>query len=158
MRRRVLGLDLSLTSTGMVVWNRQVLDFANPKTNPKTGQNEHRIDLIVMEVRRLLETQQPVLTVIEEAAFSRGGKGQLTQLAELAGCVKRELFLHEAVFVMRTSTANKLTATGNGKASKPEMLAAGRLVWPECPNDDVADALHLARWGWDAYTQLVEGA
>jgi Holliday junction resolvasome RuvABC endonuclease subunit len=50
----------------------------------------------------------------------------------------------------------KKEATGNGRASKPEMLAKARETFPECPNHDVADAYFLARLAYDCYEDLVE--
>ena len=158
----ILGCDLSLTSTGFVVRQKnRVLDWTNPKTKSTQGTNEQRISQIKDSLDILIEMHQPVLAVIEGPAWSRAGKGQITQLAELAGVIKYALLLHDLAFVVASPGTIKLLATGSGKADKAEMVTAARSLWgtgcPEALNDDVADAFHLARYGQINFTNLVEG-
>lgn len=140
-----LGLDLSLTSSGMVVMkNRNLLDYRNPKTKPPR-ELEDRIDEICFAAVRMFKKHKPDLVVMEGGA--RGGKFVDLGIYHLAGHVRVELWKREAPMVFVPPTQLKKWATGAGNASKGQMLDAARDEWPECPNHDLADGWHLAQYG-----------
>lgn len=170
-RRRVMGLDLSVRGTGMVVWNgKKALAAKHLRTEGvKTegqvtgllpsgmfrGNPEERIEWLSRRVVKCYRRLLPDLVVIEEYAFSRHSRG-LSILHECGGVVKNKLFRMEAPLVIVQNTTSKLYLAGRGRASKEEMIAAAQIYWPECPdNDDIADAFGLAKWGWDKYSELV---
>lgn len=125
------------------------------KTTPKDGLDEHRRALILRELRRTCRKCKPNLVVIEEYAFSRHSRSR-SQLAELGGCVKQYLHTHDVLFTSMSSMTIKKFATGNGRAEKAEMVAAAQAIDPRIVDDNVADALHLARWGFENFGNLVE--
>lgn len=105
---------------------------------------------------------RPELVVIEGHAFNSHG-GSSNALHELHGVVKQTLWKNESAFVLCPPPKLKKEATGNGRASKEEMIEAAYEWWPALRNisgktDDLADALHLARWGAKNYENLVEEA
>lgn len=159
----VLGLDLSLRSTGLVSLSANRVRYRQIQTKtlndlPKKatsamwngifhGTTEHRINYLTWQIVTAWSYTQPALVVVEEYAFSRHSRA-LTPLHELGGVVKHYLSLGSALVVPYESTANKKYATGSGNASKEEMIARAQQLWRGCPDqDDVADAFLLARWG-----------
>lgn len=152
----VIGLDLSITSSGMVVRREdEILGYCNPLTTPKTGCLEKRIALINDMLNCLRKEFDLQLAVVEQQAYSRGGKGQLCQLGELRGVIKHWLYRWEVPILEPPSNVVKLWATGFGDADKKLMLSMARRVWSGCPNHDLADAWHLAGWGAQKCAQKV---
>lgn len=167
-----MGLDLSLTGTGMVVWDgRRVLRWRLLQTEPlsKEGQSQgllpsgvfrgHQEDRIEWQRRRIaaaFRSLAPDLVVIEEYAFGAKGRG-LTGIHELGGVIRNHLFRKNAVWLSIHNSVIKQYATGKGGASKEEMVAAAREFWDEFPahfnhkngGADVADGYWLAHWGWE---------
>lgn len=152
-----IGLDLSLTSTGIAVMGAKGLhEIHNIKSKGTAadgpGENYDRIEGIAEEFRLWLDRNwlrhgYPNLGVIEAPSHgSRNGKPH-----ERAG-------LWWAVFGVlhgkgiRVATVAPATRakyiTGDGRAKKPAVLAAARDMYSqEIPNDDVADAAGLAAMG-----------
>lgn len=155
----MLGLDLSLTSPGIVAVTQGRVRPAlvsNPKTDVEDGDKyKVRIDRIVREVLRAWHLLLPDVVVIEAYAHSRF-TSQST-LGEVGGIVRWELSKEDALWVEVVGSTVKKFATGNGRASKAQMLAAAREHF-EAKNDDVADAYWLARYGLDHYYDLTETA
>lgn len=165
----VMGLDLSLTGTALVVFRpdktavfgkvlRQRLYPTEPrsKNHPDEpgnlrpngkyrGSEEERIDFIANQVMKMWRKYQPVAVGIEQYAFSRHSRG-LSGLHELGGVVKNRLFRKEALVLMPQSTEIKKFATNNGNAKKPQMIAAAQALGCDTEDDNVADAFHIARW------------
>lgn len=125
------------------------------------GTSEERVGYIAYRVMAAWIHTRPSIVVIEEYAFSRG-KSQAHALGELGGVVKHYLWVSDALWLPLTSTSNKLNATGNGQADKDLMIARAQELWPSFPvfkgNDNVADAFHLARYGFRNFAKLVEAA
>lgn len=146
---RVVGLDLSLTSTGM----SDGRDHRVVQTKPDRPIEE-RLHRIVSEVNAF--TMSADLAVIEDAATSRSGPGH-QELSALRLMVRTSLWNWDVPFAMVRPNTLKLIATGNGRASKDEMVAAvdGRhgtnlaLLPKSHGRYDLADALALAEAGYD---------
>lgn len=171
----VLGLDLSLTGTGLVAWDgQQVTRHRRYKTEPVApsdglrprpqgqlapdrfrGSEEERIEWLRRKVRANVRKFQPKLVVIEGHAFAAKGRGK-TVLSELAGVIKNQLHRMEIPFVIVAPTSLKKYATGDGKASKVEMVYAAVRLCRDIADSDQADALHAARFGFENYDNLTE--
>lgn len=155
-----MGLDLSLSSTGLVVWNGQkVKSFCLKKTTTKSP-TEERISDIERTVMLGVRKYRPSLVVIEGHAYNSHG-GSSNALHELHGVVKQALWKSESAFCLVPPPRLKSQATGNGRASKDEMIEAAEIFWPRLrtisgKRDDLADALHLAKYGYENFDQLVE--
>lgn len=99
-------------------------------------------------VRELVQTHRPALIVFEEHRAHAG-----IQAAQVLGAVTAlvmkcadEAGIDYAAVPVATL---KKHATGTPRASKALMVAAARKKFPSMniPDDNVADALHLLRWG-----------
>lgn len=158
-RPRVVGLDLSLTSTGM----SDGLTHHAVQTKPEDGCTEERFIQILAEVRRFvhgIRTSQDVanLVVIEGGAFSRGTQSAAAeQLSGLRYLIRYKLHTWGVPFAVVTPTCLKTYTTGYGKATKQMMVAA---VFQRHGIDlsgvkvkdgryDQADALALAAMGYE---------
>lgn len=142
---RVLGLDLSLTSTGVAL----------PDGTVALLSSRHR------GVERLADLQDAIkrvaavdLVVIEGYSMGgqRGSSGVAQALGELGGVVRLALFDMGVPFAEVPPSTLKKFACGKGNANKNEMLlaAAQRLGYSGSSNDG-ADALWLRAAGLDAY-------
>lgn len=173
-----MGLDLSLTATGLLVMeDLRVRRWRLLETEPVgqegqsrgllpsgmfRGHQDERIEWSVSHIRKAWRKFRPDLVVIEEYAFGARGRG-LTGLHEHGGVVRNFLFRVEAPYVVVTNNVIKEYATGKGRASKKEMIQAAIDLWPAFPkdlkkNDNVADAYHLAHFGTTNYSSLLYNA
>lgn len=121
-------------------------------TEPEDGPREQRIDFIWREVWCVMSSAPPDLVVIEDYAHSQFTAS--STLGELGGVVRRELWLRQVPWVVVSSNTVKKFATGDGRASKQQMLEAALPFWP-VQNFDEADSLHVMRWGAAHYDELV---
>ena len=124
MTLRVVGLDVSLTSTGMSDGT------AHRVTQPAVDDPlEQRMIRIVDASLSFVLGHGPVVTadlvVIEAGAFSRAGQSQGAEvLSALRYMVRCNLFGHGVPFAMVTPTGLKAYTTGRGQATKPQMVQA----------------------------------
>lgn len=163
-RPRVIGLDLSLTSTG-------VSDGQSVHAIQTTPDEclEARLDRQVRGVVSfaLSPTQwtddfpqgrNADLAVIEAGAFSRGSQSEAAEiLSALRLMVRHRLWRLGIPYAMVAPNTLKLYTTGYGKATKQQMVAAidtrhgtnlaGHLV--KDGRYDMADAYALAAMGYD---------
>lgn len=156
-RLRVIGLDLSLTSSGM----------SDGQTHAVTQTSaddplEYRLDRIVGRVTRFARgtdrwDQEASLAVIEGGAFSRGTQSAAAEhLAGLRLMVRHAMWAREIPFAVVTPTCLKMYTTGNGKAPKTLMVQGVRDrhgidftgVMVKDGRYDLADALALAAMGY----------
>lgn len=166
-----MGLDLSLTGTGLCVLSRNRVRHCHLKTKPLNalpkraekqlhngvffGTDEERIAYIALVVMEEFRSSLPDLVLLE--GYSFGSKGRaLSGLHELGGVIKHHLWASSAPWIPVQPSENKKYATGTGSADKDLMMSRALRLWPRCPNHDVADAFHLARYGLREYTSLVE--
>lgn len=154
---RVIGLDLSLTSTGMsdgkTHWVTQT---------PSDMPLEERMDRIVERVRQFVWGagdwwEGASLAVIESGAFSRGTQSSAAEnLAGLRLMVRHKMWKMDVPFAMVTPTCLKTYTTGYGQATKALMVKAVADrhgvdlsgVKVKDGRYDMADALALAAMGY----------
>lgn len=165
---RVVGLDLSLTSTGMSDGRSTRVVQTGPDT-----QLEERLDFIIQDVMSFIlaaplgSTGWPYgacanLAVIEAGAFSRGAQSAAAEyLSALRILVRHRLWRLDIPFAMVAPTTLKLYVADNGGAKKQQMVAAvdaryGTDLASVKVKDgryDRADALGLAAMGYDRIGQ-----
>lgn len=109
-------------------------------TTPKQVE-EVRFQIIWNSIFGIWSEFKPDMVMIESAI---GGSRTQHGTQRLNAVVCWEFFKLDVAFETMAPNTLKKAATGNGRADKPEMLAAARRHWPECPNDDCADAYWLA--------------
>lgn len=163
----VIGLDLSLTSTGLALVEDGELTAwhcikSKGKKDATIEQTAERIDRIEAEIfdtlvgwistsagvgRRLIH--YPDLAVIEAPSFGSKG-GSAHERGGLWWAVARELNARQIPMLKLAPTSRAKFITGNGRADKHDVLKLARQRWHmDIPNHDVADAAGLAQWGYD---------
>jgi crossover junction endodeoxyribonuclease RuvC len=153
---RVVGLDLSLTATGIAPSNFPQLRITYTVTTKTRGcERLAHIRDEVMKSCAPVEVWDPEwrmdapLVVLEGYAYGR--PNQAAHLGELGGVIR--LALHEAgvPYVDVPPSNLKKYATGKGNAGKEEVLAAAiRRLGYEGHDNNQADALWLQAMGYDA--------
>lgn len=146
-RMKVLGIDPSLTSTGVCRLNRDQYEVSCIKIKGSDGVA--RLWALKQRVLQQLQDFRPDLVVIEGYSFGSKGRG-VFQLAEWGGVLR--LALYESGF--RTlevpPTSLKKYVTGKGNSPKEQMiLGAYKKFGVEFASNDECDAYCLARLGRD---------
>ncbi|MFB7212739.1 crossover junction endodeoxyribonuclease RuvC [Streptomyces sp. NPDC056255] len=155
---RVIGLDLSLTSTGVALPDGTTYRI---KTRSKDG--DRRLLVIRRSIREALAAHRPHVAVVEDLPTHAKGAG-IT--ANVHGVVKCELLDAGVPYGFVVPATLKKFASDNGNADKPEMAAAAYLAaGVEFPGDltpsgkggDMCDAWWLRAAGHDALGQPLFG-
>lgn len=136
-----MGLDLSMVATGVArVWG----DTRTITPKAPSKEPARRLQEIVYRLDVWLSNDKPDVVVIE--GYSPGGPGgpwTMIRLGELGGAIRVRLFEHDIPFVEVPPSSLKHFATGDGRAKKPEMVAAAQARGAEVANDNEADAWWL---------------
>jgi Holliday junction resolvasome RuvABC endonuclease subunit len=139
---KTLGIDQSLTNTGMVVLTDGKPTFhALIKTAPKDGEDARRHHIIAKAVIAL--AMECDYMAMESQAFS----SRDTRQAELAGVLKYICWRKHLLVLDANIGRVKKLATGNGRASKQMMIdAAVAAGFAPGANEHLADAYWIARF------------
>ena len=156
----VIGLDLSLTNTGIarIAWNGEdvVADIHRVQSKgSKTDTWEARSVRILNLTNEIQRRALPAaLTVVEGPSFSSGSPSSHDR-SWFWGKVFDRLMLNGVPVVVVPPASAKKWATGKGNADKDDMVLAAARMWPMLDGikNDTADALALAGIGM----QLLEG-
>jgi crossover junction endodeoxyribonuclease RuvC len=146
----VIGLDLSLTSTGAVVLGpgEEQGDFCTEESLviKSKYKGEARLEHLREQIMVLVSLNQPDLIVIEGYAFGR--PNAMAPIAELGGVVKHSLYINGWPFILVPPTRVKKFACGKGNAKKDEVRLGVYKRWGfEAKTNDEVDAYALARVG-----------
>ncbi|HEX2905049.1 MAG TPA: hypothetical protein VHO01_16465 [Jatrophihabitans sp.] len=160
--RFVIGLDLSLTATGVAMvdlTDGEIFTWRLKTTGRKGAtatETALRISGMVRDIGEWIsdQTTAPIqqwrdwLAVIESPSFGSKG-GAAHERGGLWWGVAGTLADMAVPIATVAPTSRALYATGNGRADKKEVIAAVRGRHPEVdiPDDNVADALTLAAMG-----------
>ena len=159
----VIGLDLSLTSTGVAIArNGRIVGTKALKTSKRTGDladMDRRLSDTTLGIQQILNAEDPKLAVIEAPSF--GSKfGSPDERSGLRWRVIHALLWREIAIAQVSPRSRAKYGTGNGNAKKLEVLAAvrGNYAHFDLPikTDDEADALILAAMGARHLGQPVE--
>ena len=150
----VMGLDLSLVGTGVVVLsdlttpdNPAILEQVLIESSPKE-ENTPRLIGISTKVMKVIIKYKPHLVVMEGAAFGVQKTSSIFTLGELAGLVKANMYTMSQPFMIVTPSALKKWVTGKGNAKKDLMLLkVYKRFGVEFSDDNLCDAYALARYG-----------
>lgn len=138
---KIVGLDLSLTATGVALADGSLLTI---KTKPNADRMA-RISEIRKGVLRCLDFLghgRVDMVVIE--GYSMGSRQGSHQLGELGGAIRMMLHDQAVPFVEVAPTRLKKYATGKGNADKDAVLVkAVRTFTPGPANNNEADAAWL---------------
>lgn len=157
-RRRVVGLDLSVTSTGICVlvegddrkWTVEATHRVGYPLKRDSSVQE-KIERLVMIARKVVQTCNelpggPMSVGIEGYAFS--ARGAQNDLAELQGVVKSQLQLSSSVKIVvvpPTQARRHVLGAGNPKGKKG-IARILRVMGLEFKTDDEADAYVIAKF------------
>jgi crossover junction endodeoxyribonuclease RuvC len=139
----ILGIDASLTGTGVVLLSDNVKDHRRIESK-NTGVKR----LIEIEdiLKNIVDAVPIDLVVIEDYAYSKGN--QAHQVGELGGVIRRMLFKKMQKWIVVAPSQVKKFATGKGNANKDLVLMNVYKKWGvEFSSSDEADAFVLAKIG-----------
>lgn len=139
-----LGLDLSLTGTGVVVLNdRGEVEYSETLKNNLRGME--RLQFIQDKIEKTLNKWKPYIICIE--GYSMGSRsGQAFSIGELGGVIKLMLYKMKYDPYLIPPTRLKKFIVGGGKAEKDMIMMKVLQRWGWEPSDNnVADAYGLAK-------------
>lgn len=145
---RVLGLDLSLTATGVagLGW-ATTLRYPARKTGQDALQYSHQRLRWYHDNLADSYLNGVALAVVEGLALGQHNSGTAA-LAGQSWMIRDLLWRRNIPYAMVSPTALKAYATGRGNASKAEVASSVLLWWPGFDGDDnAADAAVLAAMG-----------
>jgi Holliday junction resolvasome RuvABC endonuclease subunit len=151
----ILGLDLSLTSTGICVDGRYYA------ITPKNLAGIERLDHISSAILAEIAASSVDAVIVEGYSFASRAS-QAHSIGELGGVVKTDLWRNGIPVVVVPPTSRAKFATGRGNAPKEEVISAVSartgIVWSGGSADDMCDAwileemalcwLGMSRWSW----------
>lgn len=137
---RVLGLDLSLTGTGVAPPDE------DPFTIRTTVRGVTRLDIICDRIADVVKAGVDCV-VLEDYAYSRSD-AHSHEIGELGGCVRLDLFRLGVEYAEVKPNHLKVFATDRGNAKKQEVLIAARDQFGYAGTSyDEADAVVLREMG-----------
>jgi Holliday junction resolvasome RuvABC endonuclease subunit len=138
---RVVGLDLSMTATGIAWCDGSTYTVAGRETG------DRRLLTICQEVGIAVDGRDIDLVVIEDLPTHAKSAG-ITGMVH--GAVRAYLLRLKVPYVLITPASLKKYATGKGNAGKPEMaVAAFKRAGKEFGDDNQCDAWWLRAMGLD---------
>ena len=144
----ILGLDLSLTSTGFSTGG-----VTGIIVTPTKGAE--RLSLISNNVVALVKEYKVNVAIIEGYSFA-SRNSQAHSIGELGGCVRLRLWENNVPYVEVPPTSRAKFATGRGNASKHEVISAisaktGKVFLGKGGNDEcdawVLEQMALTKFG-----------
>ena len=141
---KVIGLDLSLTGTGLVVLDSTGKVYEAITIKSKL-QDMERLAFIRGTIGQMLTKHEPVMACLE--GYSMGSRaGQLASIGELGGVVKLLLHRNKYRYAIAAPTQLKKFATGKGNCMKDGIMMHVYKRWGyEAKDNNIADAYVLAK-------------
>lgn len=145
----IVGFDLSLRSSGIARLSSGILATRTVKTNRKTCDLQDAVRKQSHEAVHSLGPSVPDAVVMETGAYGAIRGQGYEELAALRWLIKdhvRHVYNFDVVGISPSHL--KKSVTGNGRASKQEVMDAvlvecEKRFWPVPANDDEADAIGL---------------
>ncbi|TDB86472.1 hypothetical protein E1264_17905 [Actinomadura sp. KC216] len=156
MTPRVIGIDLSLTSTGLADFTHNGREVVTKtiRSSPADGDSgQHsRLTRIVFEITEHVSSQgpHPALVVIEGPSYGSKGAGTWDRAGLWWLLIDRLVGLHHPFAIVPPATLKRF-ATGRGNATKTDMAVAlaKRTDGLELRDDNQVDAWWLGAAGRD---------
>ena len=144
---RVIGLDLSLTSSGVAL-----PDGSTFRIKTRAADGDRRMVVIRDRIREVLDECRPHLAVVEDLPRHALGAGVT---AMVHGIVRSELVASGVPYALVVAATLKSYAADHGRAAKQTMAAAAYLhagvEFADDPGGDQCDAWWLRAAGHDRY-------
>lgn len=144
---KIVGLDLSLTSTGVALPDGHTVTL-HPKQYAVTGR---RLNELWGLLYPLLDRHRPDVAVVEGYAYGANMPGS-ERRAEWVGCARLALERFRIPHIDVPPKKLKKWATGNGNADKAAMVQAALAAGGDPANDDEADAYLLRAMALETIT------
>ena len=147
----IIGLDLSLTATGLVIVANDPDKIIDQFLIESTAKEETtpRIIKINDRITKIIVKHKPNLVVMEGPAFGVQKSSSIFTLGELAGLVKVTMYTMEQRFMVIPPAVLKKWVTGKGNAKKDLMLLkVYKKFGVEFDDDNLCDAYALAKYGF----------
>jgi Holliday junction resolvasome RuvABC endonuclease subunit len=139
----MMGLDLSLTSTGYSI-DRETGIISTKTKGPE------RLSIISNEIIDLIAIKLVDIVIVESYSFA-SRNSQAHSIGELGGAVRMRLWECGIPYIDIPPTCRAKFATGKGNASKNEVIssisAKTNIVWSGPGADDRCDAWILEQMG-----------
>jgi Holliday junction resolvasome RuvABC endonuclease subunit len=149
---RVLGLDLSLTGTGICRLGAAGVEILWT-VRPRKLTGHERLEYILDAIYEAQHGADLDLVMVEGPSYgSQGGQQGHHERGGLWWLVTHSLYARRRSYGVVAPKARAKYATGNGNDAKPAVLAAVRETYghlAEVRNDNEADALVIAAMGAD---------
>ena len=151
--RRMVGVDLSITSTGVAVMEGRgpgPVVTSRLRTTPRAATFQGKLGRFQTISGRVLEHVQDGDSLVFLEGPSYGSTGSASH--DIAGnwwLLYESLRVWEVRIIVIPPALVKIYATGRGNASKDEVLAATVRRYPsiDIPGNDIADAVVLLAMG-----------
>lgn len=149
----IIGLDLSLVGTGVIVLKEGKLDCeqlikSKPLSDKSYTAETRRLMKIRDTIAEIVDAKKPTLAVIEGMAFSIRSTTALTQLSGLNYMTREMLMTKNVPFIIVAPTSLKKFVTGIGNAQKDVMLLETFKRYSiSFADQNLCDAHGLARCG-----------
>lgn len=141
-----LGIDLSLTGTGLVAVEGNELHFSE-RFEPKAKSGPERLEEIHNKVSGMIAVTVPKLICLEGYSFGSKGRG-VFQTGELGGVIRVLLHKRGIPWIEIPPSQVKKFAAGMGNCGKDIVLQQVYKRWGmEFKTSDEADAFVLAKIG-----------
>lgn len=148
MTQHVIGLDLSISSTG--VWLPNGTGFCLKAPGPKKATDQERLSFYYRELLSMFREYKPCLVAVEDIFVHHRRLNGSLLLIQLHGIVSAAVAqAGMGVDIKKIApTSLKKFACDDGRASKEDMWAEAVLHGYVGPHqDDVVDAWWLHVWG-----------
>lgn len=146
MNYTILGIDISLTNTGICILRPDRYDFRSIKGGKYRGPE--RLHRFKCDFQEIVDGYTPTLAIIENYAFSVGRGGRVYTIGELGGLVRLLLWENKIEYYEVSPPSVKKFLTGNGACEKSLILKEVYRRWDvDVSDDNLADATVLAKIG-----------
>lgn len=156
----VVGIDLSYTSTGLVLLNQvgELYSTEAIKTTPDHFPvHEDRIRHIVGYVMRKIQTSIRYIKLVCVEGYAFSAKYNRETSGELGGVLRCSLREAQFNYLVIPPTVLKKYATGKGNCGKDEVRLGVYKQWGhEAKTDDEIDAFVLAKIGYAVVNHNLE--
>jgi len=144
---KIIGIDLSLTSTGVCTYNEGVYNTFAIKTKLK---GHLRYDHILSTIQEVLSDLEPEIAFIEGASYN-SKSSSLDWIYGLSMLVRHNLCYRLGIpYKLIPPATLKKWATGKGNATKEKMIETCNENYGTSftlKDNDMCDAYLLVRWG-----------
>lgn len=149
----IMGLDLSLTSTGVSI------NGSTQVVSTKLKGVE-RLSVMNHSILEIAKAENVDIVLIEGYSFA-SRSGQAFSIGELGGCVRLTLWENRIPYVEIPPTCRAKFATGRGNASKGEVISAisakTGIIFSGASGNDECDAWVLEQMGQAKINQSAYG-